>query len=315
VRVEAVEEPVQCASEPARRRWPLHGWLGLALVGVFWTLNWSLSGLRSHWAFFPLWLGFSLTVDALALARTGTSMLTRSPGGYVMLFLISAPGWWLFEILNLRTQNWRYEGVETFRPLPYFLLCSWNFSTVMPAVFGTAEVIGSSRWLRRMGRGPVLAPTPTTAAAMFVTGWLMLALLLAWPLYFFPFLWGAVYLIIEPVNIRLGNRSLLEDTATGNWQPPVALSLGCLICGVFWEMWNYYSYPKWVYHVPFVGVLHVFEMPLLGYLGYLVFAWELHALYHLITGPFGRGASVLVNKVLGGSVQDQARDGPGAEQQ
>jgi hypothetical protein len=53
---------------------------------------------------------------------------------------------------------------------------------------------------------------------------------------------------------------------------------------------NYSSYPRWVYHVPFVGVLHVFEMPLLGY---LVFAWELHALYHLVVGPFGRGASVL----------------------
>ena len=45
--------------------------------------------------------------------------------------------------------------------------------------------------------------------------------------------------------------------------------------------------------MPFAGVLHVFEMPLLGYLGYLVFAWELHALYHLVVGPFGRGASVL----------------------
>jgi hypothetical protein len=163
----------------------------------------------------------------------------------------------------------------------------------MPAVFGTAELLGSCRWLLRMGRGPVVAPTPTTVAAMFGTGWLMLAVLLAWPQYGFPFLWGAVYLILEPVNVHLGHRSLLEDTARGDWRRPVALSLGCLTCGVLWEMWNYYSYPRWVYHVPFVGVLHVFEMPLLGYLGYLVFAWELHALYHLVVGPFGRGASVL----------------------
>lgn len=123
---------------------------------------------------------------------------------------------------------------------------------------------------------------------MFVTGWLMLVLLLIWPLYFFPFLWGAVYLILEPVNVWRGNRSLLEHTATGDWRPLIALSVAGLACGFFWEMWNYYSYPKWVYHVPFVGVLHVFEMPLLGYLGYLVFAWELHALYHLVVGPFGR---------------------------
>ena len=45
--------------------------------------------------------------------------------------------------------------------------------------------------------------------------------------------------------------------------------------------------------MPFAGVLHVFEMPLLGYLGYLVFAWELHALYHLVVGPFGREESLV----------------------
>ena len=86
----------------------------------------------------------------------------------------------------------------------------------------------------------------------------------------------------------LGNRSLLRYTAAGNWRPHLALSLGCLICGFFWEMWNYYSYPKWIYDVPVVGFLRVFEMPLLGYLGYLAFAWELFALYHLLAGSRGR---------------------------
>src|SRR5436305_9981309 len=27
-------------------------------------------------------------------------------------------------------------------------------------------------------------------------------------------------------------------------------SVGSLICGLFWEMWNFYSWPKWVYHTP-----------------------------------------------------------------
>jgi hypothetical protein len=31
--------------------------------------------------------------------------------------------------------------------------------------------------------------------------------------------------------------------------------------------------------VPFVGFWHVFEMPLLGYLGYGPFAWEMFALF------------------------------------
>ena len=53
VRVEGENRSYVNVSESTRRRWPPHGWLGLALVGAFWTLNWSLAGLRTHWAFFP----------------------------------------------------------------------------------------------------------------------------------------------------------------------------------------------------------------------------------------------------------------------
>ena len=151
-------------------------------------------------------------------------------------------------------------------------------------VFGTVELVGTFRWLDRLRQGPVLAQGRGMLLAMFLVGWLMLAVLLLWPRYFFPFLWASVYFLLEPLNIWLGNRSLLRHTALGDWRPVVALSIGCLICGFFWEMWNFYCYPKWEYEVPFVGFLHVFEMPLLGYLGYIVFSWELSALYHLAEG-------------------------------
>ncbi len=63
-----------------------------------------------------------------------------------------------------------------------------------------------------------------------------------------------------------------------------------LTCGFFWEFWNYFSYPKWVYDVPFFGRWHIFEMPLLGYLGYIPFSVEVFALYHFIAGAL-RSAS------------------------
>jgi hypothetical protein len=53
-------------------------------------------------------------------------------------------------------------------------------------------------------------------------------------------------------------------------------------------MWNYFSYPRWVYHVPWGNWFHIFEMPLLGYGGYLPFALELCAMYHLVAGLFDR---------------------------
>jgi hypothetical protein len=268
------------------RRWPAHGWLGLALVGVFWSVNWALPGLRTQWAFFPLWLGYCLTVDALVFWRKGNSLATRNPRAYVGLFLISAPAWWLFELLNLRTQNWFYAGRQFFTDLQFFASATFSFSTVIPAVFGTAELAGTFGWLRRSRPGPRVAPDRRTLLAFFASGLVMLALLLAWPGYFFPFLWLSLYFLIEAVNTWAGHRSLLEYTARRDWRPALALWIGVLICGFFWEMWNYRSYPHWIYRVPFVDFLHVFEMPLLGYLGYLPFSLELFALYHLVMGVF-----------------------------
>ncbi|MCZ0454684.1 hypothetical protein, partial [Escherichia coli] len=73
-----------------------------------------------------------------------------------------------------------------------------------------------------------------------------------------------------------------DSLTRGDWRPVAALMLGALICGFFWEMWNIYSSPKWLYSTPGVEFLYVFEMPLLGYLGYLPFALELYALVHLL---------------------------------
>jgi len=264
-----------------RRVLPLYGWVGLALVVLCWTLNWTLPGLRTHFLFFPLWLGYCLFVDACVFLRKGTSLITRSWRKYLGLFLVSAPAWWLFELLNLVTQNWIYIGREFFTDLEYALLATISFSTVMPAVFGTAEWIGSFGWFQRQGRGVIISATRSTLAAFFLIGMGMLAFMLLWPEYGFPFLWLSVFFILEPINALRG-RSLAEYTRQGNWRPVLALWLGALLCGFCWELWNFYAYPKWVYRVPYVDCWHVFEMPLLGYGGYLPFSMELFALYHMV---------------------------------
>jgi hypothetical protein len=262
-----------------------HFKIGLALTLTFWTLNWLLpSNLRpAAFLFFPLWLGYALVVDALTAARTGTSILTRSRSRFAWLFLASAPAWWLFELINLRTRNWEYPGAEIFGPLAYFILCTIAFSTVMPAVFGTAELVRSAPWMHRFSHGPRITPTRTLAIALFAVGTLMLTATLLWPQACYPLVWGSVFLLLEPLNILLHRHTLFHYLQHGDWRPVIALALGSLLCGFFWEMWNFYSYPKWIYHTPGAEFLHVFEMPLLGYLGYIPFAWELYSLHNLIS--------------------------------
>jgi hypothetical protein len=265
-------------------KWPVYGWFGLVLAITFWILNWSLSGLRTQWGFFPMWLGYCLAVDAMVFARKGHSLLTRSPISYAALFLISVPAWWLFEIINLRTQNWHYMGEQYFTDAQFLLFSSLSFSTVMPAVFGTAELASTFTWIKGIKCKLRFEITPAGLIALFAAGLSMLLLMLLWPAYFFCFVWLSLYLILEPLNFRLKNRTLLQYISVGNWQPLLALWVGCIICGFFWEMWNFYSFPKWIYYIPFFNFLHIFEMPLPGYFGYIPFSMELFALYHLAIG-------------------------------
>ena len=262
--------------------WGTQGWLGLLLLAVCWPLNWSLPGNRTAYLFFPLWLGYILIVDALVLNRTGTSLSTRSRWEFILLFAASVPAWWLFEAINHRTANWEYLGSNAFTGFEYYLLCTISFSTVMPAVFETAELARSFRWMDRLGAGPRLRPTPAFNRAMFLAGAAMLALTLIWPKVCYPFVWISLVLILEPLNCWLGRRHFLQALQRGDWRPVASLALGALICGFFWEMWNYYSYPKWIYHTPGAQFLHIFEMPLLGYGGYVPFALELYALRNLL---------------------------------
>ena len=270
----------------SNNRFPARGYVGVVLVAVFWYLNWNLSGLRTHWGFFPLWLGYCLSIDAITYYKKGSSLISRNLKGYISLFLVSAPSWWLFELLNKPGNYWSYTAREYFSDLEYFLLASVSFSTVIPAVFGTSEWVGTFSKIRNMPAWIKIGRKRHEVVLFFILGVIMLFVVLFLPDYGAPFLWMSVFLIIDPLNVWLGNRSILQETGNGNWNPVITLWVGCLICGFFWEMWNYHSNPKWIYDVPGVNFWHVFEMPAPGYLGYLPFSLELFAIYHFIIGIF-----------------------------
>lgn len=267
-----------------RTKFPLHGWIGLILIAVFWYLNWTLDGLRTQILFFPLWLGYALTVDALVYLRKGSSLLSRSIKKYISLFMISAPAWWLFELLNLRTQNWFYDGKQFFSDLEYAIYATISFSTVIPSVFGSAELASTFNWMNKIKFQKKINPSKKFLVYHLCLGLIMLTLVMIFPKIFFVLIWLSVFFILEPINVWLGYNSVYDYLKSGNWKPIFSLFIGCLICGFFWEFWNYYSYPKWIYDIHFANFLHIFEMPVLGYLGYIPFSLELFTLYHLFSG-------------------------------
>jgi hypothetical protein len=267
--------------------WPARGKVGLILVALCWPLSWTLPGVRTAYLFFPLWLGYILVADALVWRRAGSSLWSRSRKNFVLLFVVSAPAWWLFELINLRTGNWEYLGQAFFSPLQFNLLSTISFSTVMPAVFETAQLMRSFGWIERFTSGPRIPATRGMFVGLFAIGLGMFSAMLVWPEIFYPFTWTALVFILEPVNHWSGRPYFLKELRQGDWRTVIALSLGALVCGLFWEMWNYYSFPKWIYHIPGLGFFRVFEMPVLGYGGYIPFALELYALKNFVwsSGP------------------------------
>jgi len=168
------------------------------------------------------------------------------------------------------------------------VLSSLSFSTVIPAVFGTAELAASFGFVRRLGRGPRIGTDRRTTAFFFALGWVMFGLMMAWPLYFFPFVWLSVYSSWSRSTSgwAILTRPLDAGRRLAAGRCPVA---GVLVCGFFWRCGLLFL-SQMAIHRTGVGFLHIFEMPLLGYGGYLPFAMELHALYHLVVGLLGQKA-------------------------
>ncbi len=266
------------------QKFPLYGWFGLAVTILSWAANWYLPGLRTNYFFFPLTVGYTMFVDAWALTRGGQSVIVGKKSLFAFLFVISIPLWWLFEIINWRLHNWVYLGMESLSPAAYFFFMSIAFSTVVPAMFASANLMHTFAWVRNICLNVKVAKDKASLMKIFIIGCIMLTLMLIWPIYFYPLAWVSLILIIEPINVHFGFPSLLDHLAEGDWKPVWALFAGGAVCGLFWEFCNYYSYPKWIYQIPFVSFLHIFELPILGYLGYMFFGLELFAAYNFIAG-------------------------------
>lgn len=237
-------------------------------------------------SFFGLWLGYILTIDAIVLHRRGESPLTQNSIAFTVMFIVSAPLWWVFEGINQLTNNWHYVGVSHYSTLKYALLATWNFSIVVPAVFETARLLSTFKLIRRCHHGLKIPFTRGLLIVISVLGTMMIPVIALWPSYVYPLAWLSLFLILDPINFLMDRSSIARNLQNGDWRNVITFALGALICGWFWEMWNFQALPKWEYSIPYLEFGRIFEMPVLGYLGYLPFGLEVYVGYHFIVGFF-----------------------------
>jgi hypothetical protein len=259
--------------------WPWWGWLGMASLALCWVLAWSRFDWFAdlQWATFtPLWLSYIIVINAWTLRRSGRCLLLNRPAYFAALFPLSALFWWYFEYLNRFVQNWYYAGIEDFSVTRYFLHATLAFSTVLPAVMSTTKLLAS---LLHPPTTPITFALPTRAkyilyATTLTVSTLGLAGLGIWPDYLFPLLWFAPLLLLLSLQGPFAEPVLLKQLRSHGWQTIYLPALAALLCGFFWELWNFHSAAKWIYSVPFVHRFQIFEMPMLGYTGYLPFGIE-----------------------------------------
>jgi hypothetical protein len=266
---------------------PFYGFLGLAVIVISEALLFLRFSVVPVY-FTPLaWSGYILFADGLNYKLRGESLIRTRTKEFLVMLPWSVLCWLVFELYNLHTQSWAYVG------LPQNLAARlvgfvWSFATIFPAVLETAELLQLLFQRFRM------KPLKTYRFVLYLCitlGFLCLCFPAILPhstaRYLIPFVWLGFAFLMEPINYLLGRRSLFHYFEAGELKQSLSLVLSGVVCGMLWEFWNYWALARWVYNLPFSWAgPRIFEMPLLGFLGFIPFAVECHAMQNYFLALF-----------------------------
>lgn len=266
----------------------IYGWAGLILLIVAEICLFRKIEPFYSWFYCFAWWSYILLADSLLFKLRGRSLLSGRRVELSSMLPLSTFIWLLFEGYNLAIRNWGYDGVpeEMWVRWPGYALA---FATVLPGIFVTSDLAEALLFGRRgepfaSECEPLLEAPATRVPSLFSFAGILLSICpILWPRYFFPLVWVAPIFFIDPMLERLGIRSLSLSAAAGDRRRIWSLLLGGLGCGLLWEFWNFWAGSRWIYTVPIFDDWKIFQMPLLGFLGFPPFALECWILYHLMT--------------------------------
>jgi len=245
---------------------------GILLTAIAWLAAWGRFGIVTEFSFFPLWIGYILVLNGVSEVLLRDSLIRRMGLSFLALFVFSVPLWWFFELMNSFVHNWHYIFAHPISDLQYSIQASVDFSTVIPAVLSTGYCL--HRVLLRHSQFSHCAPVQVRRSHLYLSVLIGIAAFCVLPIFpheTFPLVWIAPLLLLEPLAYIADTPSFSRLLENGRCQLAGSIMIAALFTGLWWETWNYYSLPKWVYTIPYVGFWKIFEMPLLGYLGYPFF--------------------------------------------
>lgn len=237
--------------------------------------------LMITWFYCFAWWSFILIVDSINFRRTKSSLLYKSGKDFLFMAFLSVFVWLVFELFNLRLQNWSYHDLPENWPirwLGYFIA----FASVVPAMKELQLFFMSIL----KDKGPAffrLKVTPAVVRLCVFLGATLAVLALAWPRIFFPSAWLCFIFLLEPINLRLGVDTLLKDFERKNWNRFWSWVLAGFFAGFLWEFWNFWAGSHWEYSLPYLNFYKIFQMPVFGYTGFLPFALQVFAFYQIIS--------------------------------
>jgi hypothetical protein len=227
------------------------------------------------WFYSFAWWSYILFIESFLFSRGHRSLLFTNTTRFLLLLPLSVTIWLVFEAFNFRLQNWHYLYLPPQRGLRWlgYIIA---YATVLPAIFSTTnllDVLGVFRSPREVALGH-----DRMKDGLVWLGIAMLILAILFPKVFFPLVWVGFIFALEPFNYRNGADSLLRDHEKGSARMLYLLLLSGFLCGILWECWNFWAGSKWSYTIPYLGFLRVFEMPILGFLGFPFFAVECYVM-------------------------------------
>jgi len=267
------------------KKFPLYGYLGFLIIVVAEALLFSGNQIVGRWFTPIVWTGYILFVDGLVYAVRSRSLLMTDRLELLVIVVVSIGAWWLCEFYNAPRfwksdleLWWHYHNLE-----PNLMLrragYDWAFATILPLLFITAELFSVTIFKRSNAGARIRFSKPVLIVfiGLGVIG-------VVWPLLFpsawlAPVIWLSFIFLIDPINALRGWPSIAGDLARGDGRRLWSLLAAGLLCGFLWEFFNYWAISKWTYTVPYLGNVKIFEMPVLGFLGFPPFAVECWVIY------------------------------------